>query len=135
MNAITFECETITPMFLGGADGRTPELRPPSIKGAMRFWWRAMNGHLPLEDLKKKEARIFGGSGEKEGRSRIVLRVKSDKELKKGNNIKANYSLKCNYNKQKKRMYGDDVGICYLLYSTILGDGLEHILKITKNLQ
>ncbi|OPX29474.1 MAG: type III-B CRISPR module RAMP protein Cmr1 [Candidatus Omnitrophica bacterium 4484_171] len=48
MKTITFECETITPMFLAGADGRTPELRPPSIKGAMRFWWRAMNGHLPL---------------------------------------------------------------------------------------
>ena len=75
MKAITFECETITPMFLGGADGRTPELRPPSIKGAMRFWWRAMNGHLPLENLKEEEVKIFGGSGEKEGRSRFNLRI------------------------------------------------------------
>jgi len=33
-------------MFLAGADGVTPELRAPSIKGAMRFWWRACNGHL-----------------------------------------------------------------------------------------
>ncbi len=43
MRSITFECETITPMFLARADGKTPELRPPSIKGLMRFWWRAMN--------------------------------------------------------------------------------------------
>ncbi len=43
MRSITFECETITPMFLACADGKTPELRPPSIKGLMRFWWRAMN--------------------------------------------------------------------------------------------
>ena len=41
MNTITFELETITPMFMAGADGETFELRPSSIKGDMRFWWRA----------------------------------------------------------------------------------------------
>lgn len=77
---ITFECEVITPMFLAGADGSTPELRPASIKGAMRFWWRALNGHLVGEDgdlteLKKREAEIFGGSGEGQGRSKVAVRV------------------------------------------------------------
>lgn len=36
-------CEIITPMFLGGADNSPdaePELRPPSIRGAMRWWFR-----------------------------------------------------------------------------------------------
>ncbi|WP_124398070.1 type III-B CRISPR module RAMP protein Cmr1 [Thermaurantimonas aggregans] len=61
MKTITFTCETITPMFLSGADQRVPELRPPSIKGALRFWWRAMNGHLSLEELKQKKARFLGG--------------------------------------------------------------------------
>ena len=75
MNTITFQCKTITPMFLAGANGKTPELRPPSIKAAMRFWWRAMNGHLSLAELKKKESEIFGGSGEGEGRSKFSLRV------------------------------------------------------------
>ena len=79
MRTITFECETVTPMFLAGADGRTPELRPPSIKGAMRFWWRAMNGHLPLEKLKEREAKIFGGSGDNEGKSKVIIRVKPHK--------------------------------------------------------
>ncbi len=78
MNTITFQCETITPMFLAGADGKTPELRPPSIKAAMRFWWRAMNGNLSLEELKKKESEIFGGSGENEGRSRFSIRVQQN---------------------------------------------------------
>jgi CRISPR-associated protein Cmr1 len=72
MQTITFTCETITPMFLSGADGSTPELRPPSIKGALRFWWRAMNGHLRLEDLKKQEALIFGGT-EPAQRSRVIV--------------------------------------------------------------
>ena len=62
MQSITFECEVITPMFLAGADGTTPELRAPSIKGALRFWWRAMNGHLSLDELKKKEGDIFGNT-------------------------------------------------------------------------
>jgi len=30
----------VTPMFLGGADPNIQaELRPPSIKGAMRYWY------------------------------------------------------------------------------------------------
>lgn len=74
MKTITFECETITPMFLAGADGQTPELRPPSIKGALRFWWRAMNGHLKLEDLKKQESSIFGGT-DSSGRSKLIIKV------------------------------------------------------------
>ncbi len=72
MKTITFTCETITPMFLSGADGQTPELRPPSIKGALRFWWRAMNGHLSLEELKKQESLIFGGT-EPAQRSRVII--------------------------------------------------------------
>jgi len=74
MKSITFECETITPMFLAGADGQTPELRPPSIKGALRFWWRAMNGHLSLAELKKNESIIFGGT-DSAGRSKLIIKV------------------------------------------------------------
>lgn len=85
MEKLVFECETITPMFLGGADGNA-ELRPPSIKAALRFWWRALNGGLSLEDLKKKEAEIFGGSGDNEGKSKFSIRV--DKK-----NIKTNQKL------------------------------------------
>ncbi len=75
MHKVTFECETITPMFLAGADGKTPELRAPSIKGALRFWWRAMHGDLELEELRKQEAEIFGGTGEKEGKSKVSIIV------------------------------------------------------------
>lgn len=62
MQTITFECETITPMFLAGADGVTPELRAPSIKGSLRFWWRAMNGHLTRDVLQEREGLIFGNT-------------------------------------------------------------------------
>ncbi len=72
MQTITFECEIITPMFLAGADGTTPELRAPSIKGALRFWWRAMNGHLSLSELKKREGEIFGDNN---NRSKFTINV------------------------------------------------------------
>ena len=74
MQSITFTCKTTTPMFLAGADGRTPELRPPSIKGSMRFWWRAMNGHLLLEELKRQEGQIFGDTTQ---RSKVIIRCSS----------------------------------------------------------
>lgn len=73
MHTITFTCETITPMFLSGADGTTPELRAPSIKGALRFWWRAMNGDDP--NMKTEEAKLFGGSGDEEGKSKFTIEV------------------------------------------------------------
>ncbi|TAN35431.1 MAG: type III-B CRISPR module RAMP protein Cmr1 [Candidatus Methanoperedens sp.] len=62
-------------MFLAGADGRTPELRSPSIKGMMRFWWRALHEHLTIEKLKEDEAKIFGTSDETIGRSKFSIRV------------------------------------------------------------
>lgn len=70
---VTFECEVITPMFLGNANPREAELRPPSIKGAMRFWWRAMNAGLPLEELKKKEGELFGTSAGEGKKSAVTI--------------------------------------------------------------
>ena len=70
MKIVTFSCETITPIFMYGADGKTPELRPASIKGVMRFWWRAINGDLSLDDLKKQEDEIFGST---EKKSKLII--------------------------------------------------------------
>jgi len=74
---MVFDCEIITPMFLYGSDGKTPELRAPSIKGAMRFWWRAIQAENSIEKMKKTENSIFGDIG-KEGRSKFSIVIKSD---------------------------------------------------------
>lgn len=81
MKKVTFKCEIITPMFLGGADGRTPELRPPTIKGALRFWWRALHGNLELKDLKKQETEIFGGSGEGDSGKKSSFKILVNENL------------------------------------------------------
>lgn len=75
MEKITLDCEIITPMFLGGADGKIAELRTSSIKGALRFWWRAMHGNTNTKELLQKETKLFGGGGDVAIRSKVVLRV------------------------------------------------------------
>ncbi|WP_282610831.1 type III-B CRISPR module RAMP protein Cmr1 [Pelagibius sp. Alg239-R121] len=70
MDCVEAEFRIVTPMFLGGADNSTSaELRAPSIKGVLRFWWRAMMyQHFPdLKELRKKEAELFGAAGSKDG--------------------------------------------------------------------
>lgn len=71
-----------TPMFPGGADPKNgpPELRPPSIKGVLRFWWRALawsrhSGNRP--EIRDEEAKIFGaaGDGSSHGQASFILRV------------------------------------------------------------
>lgn len=61
-NTVTATFEIVTPMFLGNSDQKATAIRPTSIKGALRFWWRAMNGDLSLTELAKKEARLFGST-------------------------------------------------------------------------
>ncbi|NOX36043.1 MAG: type III-B CRISPR module RAMP protein Cmr1 [Calditrichaeota bacterium] len=132
IHKITFECETITPMFLAGADGRTPELRAPSIKGALRFWWRAMNGHLPLEELRKKEASIFGGVGDKEGKSEISIIVSSKEDRNSfGSNLRSD--LRLNWRFAGGKLQGPHAGIGYLLYSTILSNRERPYFKPPQN--
>ncbi|OYT15852.1 MAG: type III-B CRISPR module RAMP protein Cmr1 [Bacteroidetes bacterium 4572_77] len=78
IQTIKFKCETITPLFLAGADGKTPELRAPSIKGALRFWWRALNANLvnneDYTELKRQESAIFGGT-DSSGRSKVIISI------------------------------------------------------------
>ena len=65
MDSVEFDIEIVTPMFLGGANTTDAELRAPSIKGMLRFWWRATCEIESLEEMKKEEAKIFGSTEQK----------------------------------------------------------------------
>lgn len=80
MSHMSLIFETITPMFLGGADPRgDPEMRPPAIRGALRYWLRAaLGGVIGDQDrnlLSALEGRVFGEADEKIGASAISLRL------------------------------------------------------------
>jgi len=106
MKSIKFELETITPLFLGGTDSQTPELRPPSIKGMMRFWWRAVKGLSNITELQKEEAEIFGNT---EKKSPVRLKINLISEVKKDSLRNSGIDLREKYQ-----------GLGYLLYSTFM---------------
>lgn len=75
MRKLEVTLETVTPVFLGGADQK-PELRPPSIRGQLRYWLRAalggIVGNQDLEVLKKTESELFGST---EGTGAVAVRA------------------------------------------------------------
>ncbi|HRI09335.1 MAG TPA: type III-B CRISPR module RAMP protein Cmr1 [Nannocystaceae bacterium] len=70
----------VTPLFSAGANPTgAAELRVPSLKGVLRFWWRALawselGGELPK--IQKEEDALFGCGGEGARRSRVVMYLK-----------------------------------------------------------
>ena len=71
MHTLEATYRIVTPMFIGDAEQKATSLRPPSIKGALRFWWRALNWgrclhkadndvNAALKRLHDEEKRLFG---------------------------------------------------------------------------
>lgn len=70
MTVLTATYHIVTPMFIGNAEQKADSVRPPSIKGALRFWWRALNWGRCLQEtgkvndalklLYREERRLFG---------------------------------------------------------------------------
>jgi len=64
----------VTPMFCSAADTDVAELRLPSIKGLLRFWWRVSQAGVYSEpgELLKRENEVFGST---ECQSKVILRL------------------------------------------------------------
>lgn len=79
--AMTVALEAVTPLFLAGAEPRgQPELRPPSFRGALRYWLRAALGGV-LGDAPQRvaqaEAAVFGSTRpEWGGASAVTVRIR-----------------------------------------------------------
>ncbi len=74
----------VTPLFCAGADPKRPELRLPSFKGVLRFWWRALawsrhNGGLAA--IRREEDALFGSA--KGGQSCVSMRLVPGSGLKR----------------------------------------------------
>ncbi|MBK1695137.1 type III-B CRISPR module RAMP protein Cmr1 [Chromatium weissei] len=93
-NTLNATFQIVTPMFIGGADQSPSDgIRPPSIKGALRFWWRALNWGRCLHEarneskalqfLHQQEARLFGiaADGQNTGQGLFLLRVAANLRL------------------------------------------------------
>jgi CRISPR-associated protein Cmr1 len=76
MQKISATYRVTTPMFLGGAEQQA-ELRLPSFKGTLRFWWRALAWERVKDAsrLRNEEAALFGSSDEHVGQSKVLVRL------------------------------------------------------------
>jgi len=74
--SIRFEC--LTPCFCAGADPSRAEIRAPAIRGALRWWFRALGGSRELEH------EVFGGVADPVRGSAIRLRVSNTVEKPTG---------------------------------------------------
>ena len=66
----------VTPLFCAGVDPQRAELRLPSFKGVVRFWWRALAWSRyggDLQRIQKQEDALFGSAGG--GQSRVSMRL------------------------------------------------------------
>ena len=117
---LNYEIEFITPAFIGGASPEISELRPASIVGMLRYWFRIIAGSYVknTEELFKLESKLFGNQ-EKAGKVwvRIKGNIKNEKldcELLKGCRVEGG-NLKID----------KDCGKTYLGYGNILYVNLE----------
>lgn len=80
MQEVTFTLQTVTPLFLAGANLENAELRAPAFRGVMRYWYRALVGGVAtnterLTAVVKQEANIFGTT---DMGSAVTVRVSTD---------------------------------------------------------
>jgi CRISPR-associated protein Cmr1 len=77
MPSITFDLETVTPLFLAGADRTTAELRPPAFRGALRYWFRAVASSITsFDEVKKWENKVFGNT---DVGGSVIIRIQAQK--------------------------------------------------------
>ena len=77
----------VTPMFIGDAEQNATGISPASVKGALRFWWRALRwGQIrtgladdasALKCLHCQEGTLFGSSADNGNAAAFTLRVAS----------------------------------------------------------
>ena len=81
MKIESFQLELITPCFCGGAEPeKQAEIRAPSIRGQLRWWFRTLGGFKSLAPMsvRDQEAMIFGTTAGDEGQAgKLILRVAS----------------------------------------------------------
>jgi CRISPR-associated protein Cmr1 len=132
MKNIEFTLTAISPVFIGGAK-QNPEIRSQTIKGMLRFWWRALKAEDDIEKLHKEEVSLFGGQteGKKKNGNEKIEKIAYQSKVKvviedikgtvtdEGKRLNEVYNFQWEYKSQERTLEGNDKGIGYLLYSVV----------------
>lgn len=111
-SSLKAEFQVVTPMFIGDGKQKADSIRPPAIKGALRFWWRALNWArclneaggetAALNQLHNEEAALFG----------LAAKQDSTGNQQGGQGV---FSLKVTQKTEAGTEWNPDSGIQYLL--------------------
>lgn len=115
---IALTLEALTPLFLSGADQEDAEIRVPSLRGVMRYWFRAMMGGIlggNVQEIRKYESKVWGETQQAsqvsirltEARSTAMATEDLDQAIPRGSRTNL-------------------IGRRYLLYSTLLHPGNKY---------
>ena len=111
---VDFTLQTITPLFLSGAE-QTPELRPASVRGALRYWLRALTDAGNVSQLQEAESAVFGQT---DFGSPVIVRLSGTPQPMTDFDLKRDESK---INKHGVYEQLQNSGHNYLYYSTKLG--------------
>jgi CRISPR-associated protein Cmr6 len=113
--------ELVTPAFLAGASQQRDdcELRPATLRGQLRWWWRTMHAeYLSLENLRHLEAAIWG-SASQGGAIQIHLQTQrkspaQEFDIKDGSRIRQQFAQ--HHGRRKPAHNKTTPGLLYLAY-------------------
>lgn len=82
------ECQLATPLYGGGVESATVDVKMPirvaSIRGQLRFWWRLLAKHKwklgSDETIRQAEFALWGGMGKEAHASEVFLKVSDIKQ-------------------------------------------------------
>lgn len=104
LKCLDLKCKVITPIMNYGINVKIPELREASLKGMIRYWWRAITTWDDTKEMYKYESMLFGDSKGVKGKS--PLRIK----------FKVNDTITCKYalrpHKEYERERTKIIGYC-----------------------
>jgi len=128
MKNISVTIKFITPAFIGGADNNEfSELRSASLKGLLRYWWRALcSDDLDLNNMKTKEEKIFGGQRNRSSFDIRIYRLDNNPLQKQNKDFE-------NMKDSKSKEIKD--GIKYLFFSLYQQKKIENKFFIPTNSQ
>ncbi len=77
MYKTTIKLKAVSPLFMRGADQRKAEFRSASVKGVMRWWFRALAGNyiVSIKELQEVEGSMFGSAGGL--KSRVIVEARA----------------------------------------------------------
>lgn len=89
-----YTVETLTPMAMHGANSRgDPQFRIPSLRGILRYWWRAVQYETDPAKLLSREEELFGGTQTERIRKSLLRLVLQQKKFLLGKYPLLNHKL------------------------------------------